>query len=169
LHVFPYREEEEVKGIRVLRPTFDIDISTRAHQQRTKALVDTGALRCLFALGVARAIGIRFSSLEQPDLIADVGGASRPVALRTVTLALPDDSTIHWETEVGFVLEEWDMDYGLLGHAGFLDRFVVSFNYANNYFAIETPESWENRTPPPDPFEEHLHRGDPEWERPRLD
>jgi hypothetical protein len=169
-HVFPYREEEMVKGTRVLRPTLDIDIATGVHEQRAKALVDTGALRCYFPRGVGEAIGIRFGPEVSRDDTIEIAGAARPVIVRMVTLALPDDPTTNWDTEVCFFMEEWDLNYGLLGHEGFLDRFVVSFNYSENYFVIERPEAWErpptDRTPPADPFEE-FQKNDPSWWPPR--
>jgi len=141
-------------------------IAANSLEQRPSALIDTGAVRCYFPRGVGEALGFKFSAFDK-DFEAEIGGAPRPVQMKMVTLSLPGDPAAYWETEVAFFLEEWQINYGILGQQGFLDRFVVSFNYSANYFVVETVESWDERTPP-DPFEE-FQKEQEGWWRPRPD
>jgi len=106
----------------------------------------------------------------QSDGSADIAGAPHDFVMRLVSLSLPDHPSMSWETEVAFFMEEWAINYGILGHQGFLDRFVVSFNYSANYFVVQTPDAWEEIAPittsgAADPFEE-FQKDDPSWWRP---
>lgn len=56
---------------------------------------------------------------------------------------------------------------GVLGNEGFLDRWVASFNYHDNYFMIEEHDSWVSRTNIDfDEVDMVLGRHDDDWRPP---
>jgi hypothetical protein len=57
-HIFPWREEDTVKGRPVLRPTIDVQLTAGDMQVTTRALIDTGAPRTVFPRGIADALAI---------------------------------------------------------------------------------------------------------------
>ena len=65
-----------------------------------------------------------------------------------VRLVLPPFDDITWEAEVDFLLDDpGPLPFGLLGQAGFLDRWVVTFNYHRSYLVVEHQEDFERRLP----------------------
>jgi hypothetical protein len=84
-----------------------------------------------------------------------------------VHLTLPPFHDVSWETEVLFLRAELDLPFaGVLGHEGFLDRWVVSFNYPDNYFVVEEHDSFVQRIPT-DQYETFQQGSyDSEWTRP---
>lgn len=81
-----------------------------------------------------------------------------------VTLTLEPFTDTSWETEVDFLLAEWDMPFGILGTEGFLDRWAVTFNRYHNYFVVQEVDDFEQRLPV-DPFIEFQRAWDG-WDRP---
>lgn len=87
-----------------------------------------------------------------------------------VSLALPEPfSAMTWTAEVGF-LHDADLNLsfaGVLGQAGFLDRWVVAFNYVDGYFVVEEHGSFTARLAQLgiDPYEE-FQRLDADWHPP---
>ncbi len=93
-------------------------------------------------------------------------GRTWDVDFEFVTLTLPPFNDISWETEVGFFREAVDLPFeGLLGTQGFLDHWVVSFDYYGSQFVVEERESFANRLPV-DVAKEFLERYDSEWAPP---
>ena len=83
-----------------------------------------------------------------------------------VTMDLPPFEGMHWETEALFLYGELDLSFaGVLGHEGFLDRWVASFNYYDGYFVIEERDAFVGRLGE-DPVEHFQGVFDSEWERP---
>jgi hypothetical protein len=83
------------------------------------------------------------------------------VDMRLVNTPFDD---IWWQAEVDFLLDDWDMPYGILGQEGFLDKWVVTFYRYRTYFVIQTMSDFE-ATIPVDQFEEFQKRFDG-WDRP---
>lgn len=149
-HVFPWREEEGFGDKRVSRPTLYIGLSIGDLTTRTKALVDTGAPRCVFQLGAAAGVGLDLRGVTPSHTVVMLG-ASRPAVTHTVTLSLPEFNE-EWEAEVDFLLEDV-LPFGVLGDEGFLNRWAVSFVASEAYFVVEPTESFQARVPL-DPYEE---------------
>jgi hypothetical protein len=83
-----------------------------------------------------------------------------------VTLCLPPFEDVVWESEVDFLIHDpGPLPFGILGQEGFLDKWVVSFNYYDSYFVVEPIEDFQRRIPI-DPFEEMQNRF-PDDYRPR--
>lgn len=132
---------------------------------RTKALIDTGAPLSIFPRGAADALGIELPSSFATTLSVDMVGKNWPAHSRAVTLELAEFRGYPWMAEVAFLLEEWPMNYGILGHRGFLDRWAVTFNAYKNYFIVESPTDFEHRLPV-DMAREFQSRFDGEWSPP---
>lgn len=65
----------------------------------------------------------------------------------TLSVSVPTFKDLTWETEVGFFYEDWGMPFsGLLGQEGFLDRWVVSFDYPRS-FVMEEKDDFRDRMP----------------------
>jgi len=92
-------------------------------------------------------------------------GGTHKAERHLVMLTLPPFHGMSWETEVLFLREELDVAFaGLLGTVGFLDRWVVSFNYYDNYFVVEERDSFQDRIPKD--MEQEFQRFDSEWAPP---
>lgn len=133
------------------------------NEWRTKALVDTGAPRTIFDRGAAEALGVDLSD-RGAQRLHFLAGQELYAVPAMVTLTLPPFDDIYWETEVDFLLGDWNMPFGLLGQVGFLDRWVVTFNHYRNYFVVQQLDDFEGRLPV-DPFEEFQKQWDG-WDRP---
>jgi hypothetical protein len=131
-----------------------------------RALIDTGAPVTIFDSAIAEALGIR---LQEPGAVAEdvyLLGRLRKAERAMVNITLPPFDDVSWETEVLFLRDELDLAFaGLLGTVGFLDRWVVSFNYYDSYFVVEERDSFVDRMPV-DLFEEFQRSFDSEWEPP---
>lgn len=77
-----------------------------------------------------------------------IAGGRWLTQLETVELTLSPFEDLTWTAEVRFLFQDWGLQFAILGQEGFLDRWVVSFNYLRNYFVVEEPESFETRLPP---------------------
>lgn len=131
----------------MLRPTVDVRLERADLAWTTKALIDTGAPSTVFDRGAGEALGFEFAPPRR-DILHFLGGEQRWAQVETVILQLEPFQDMWWETEVSFLIDEWDMPFGLLGQLGFLDRWVVSFNYYNLTFVVEEPDSFQSRLPP---------------------
>lgn len=171
-HAFPYREEEELvapggirTGKRIERPTLDVLLASEWAEWPTRALVDTGAPRNIFSRGCAEALGIDLSPPHPRKRTHVLLGQSWDAIPVMVCLTLEPFIDLSWETEVDFLLAEWDMPFGILGTQGFLDRWAVTFNRYHNYFVVQEVEIFEERLGSVDTFLEFQKTWDG-WDRP---
>jgi hypothetical protein len=158
-HIFPWREEESLLGTgqRIVRPTVDVTLSHADLDITTKALIDTGAPRCVFPRGVADALAIEFPKPWTTNFTkVHLLGQEWKAITVTLSLQLPPFDDLGWDTDVDIVAEE-GLPFGLLGYEGFLNRWVVSVNGYHSYFVIEPLESFEGRLPA-EPLEEFRRR-----------
>lgn len=151
---FPYREEdlfEHASGVvtPVLRPTLPIRVRFGAERWGVRALADTGAPFTLFDKSTGDALGVDFSREDAHREKHKIAGDERIAQIEEVELTIPAfGEDLRWTTEVGFFLLDWGMPFGgLLGQVGFLDRWVVAFNYPKS-FVIEERESYTSRQLP---------------------
>lgn len=114
---------------------------------RTKALIDTGAPRCVFPRGIGDLLGLVFPAFPS-DAATKIKlmGQSWPAITATVHLLLRPFDDMGWEAEVDFVLDE-GLPFALLGYEGFLNRWALSFNGAYGYFVVEPAEELNVRLP----------------------
>lgn len=166
-HLFPYREEEKFlnqygQEETALRPTVDVELSRGNLDWRVRALIDTGAPLTVFTRGAGEALDVDFSDRSAPRRRVRLLGKLWDVLGQHVTLTLPPFSDLWWEAQVWFLLDDWDMPYGLLGSEGFLEKWAVSFNKYYDYFVVEPAEEF-HRDLPVDPFAE-FQKLDLDWE-----
>jgi hypothetical protein len=153
-HPFPYREEDRFKSLSgevypILRPTVLMRARLGGHSWQFRALIDSGAPHTLFDRGTGDALHIDYSRGDAERESFKVAGEDRIAQMETVQLKIPygDFAPFEWEARVGFFLTDWNMPFaGLLGQDGFLDRWVVSFDYPHS-FVIEARESFLTRIP----------------------
>lgn len=154
-HTFPWREEESLTtGLRILRPTVDVQLSLGESRITTKALIDTGAPRTVFPSGVADVLGIELPETGTVEI--DLMGRRWGAITVGVSLLLRPFDDLGWEADVDFVLDE-GLNFGLLGYEGFLNRWAVSFNAYRGYLVVEPTEDFHARMPI-DQFEEVQRR-----------
>lgn len=135
-----------------MRPTLFVKLLSLDLDFTTKALIDTGAPRCVFPRGAADALDLPCPMLYEAPTRVLLMGHEWPAVTHTVTFELQPFPDLGWEAEVDFVLEE-GLPFGLLGYEGFLNRWAVTFNAALGYFVIEPAEEFHRRIPP-DPYDE---------------
>lgn len=112
----------------------------------------------MFPRGVGEGIGITFRLPSQCDRRHRIIGGEWPAQTELVTLTLEPFADLSWEAEVDFLVDDpGPLPYGLLGQEGFLDKWVISFNYYRSYFVVEPIEEFEQRLSP-DPYEELQRR-----------
>jgi hypothetical protein len=111
-------------------------------------MVDSGAPFTLFDRAAADALGVDFSRADARREHHRIAGGIYLAQVELVKLTIPAfGDELQWETEAGFFIEDWGMPFGgLLGQVGFLDQWVVSFNYPKS-FVIEERSSYEDRLP----------------------
>jgi hypothetical protein len=143
---FPYREEGNPP---LLRPTVDVRLAREPNGEwTTRALIDTGSPLTIFDRGVAEAlvIGIGHAGCQRGTVA--LLGASRPVQFEYVELSLPHYPGFSWTARVAFITDRtFQMPFqGILGAEGFLDKFVVTFHAYENFFLVEHPDEWIDRS-----------------------
>jgi len=136
---------------------------------KIRALVDTGAPFCIFSLAVAERLDIDMGLGRGRDRDVHILGGVHKARVAPVVLELPPFDGITWETQACFLYGDLELSFaGVLGQEGFLDRWVVSFNYYDRYFVVEQRDSFAERLPV-DVSEVQLREYDSEWDRPTKD
>jgi Aspartyl protease len=167
-NVFPYREEEPRLGHPpAQRPTVNLTLSTDSNEITIRALIDTGSHGCIFGRAVADALEVDVGPRCRPRRQIQILGGVHDAVVARVTLDLPPFEGLSWEAEAAFLVADLDLSFaGILGQEGFLDRWVVSFNYYDGYFVVEERDSFVGRLGV-DPYEVYQRQPfDSEWERP---
>jgi hypothetical protein len=119
----------------------DVDLRSGTFSTSSKALIDTGAPRCVFPRGFARLLGITL-----PDSISKTTGKHTFLGsewhsvTHEIELRIRPYSEITWIADIDFVVED-ELPFALLGHEGFLNRWSVTFNAGLGYFTIEDLDS----------------------------
>jgi hypothetical protein len=91
-------------------------------------LVDTGADNTILPESIARLLGIPLQPCKGPSATA-FGGQKIALSFADVELELTHpESSFRWETRVYFVSGGSDEEAIILGHQGFLDYFIVTFD-----------------------------------------
>lgn len=99
--------------------------------------------------GVAESLGIDLPRPREACGTVRILGIEVPAEPAMVHMMLPPFHEISWESEVLFLKDEVDIPFmGVLGQHGFLDRWVVSFNYYESYLVVEEQAVFEGRLPP---------------------
>ncbi len=143
----------------------DLRLANGHHEVQLVALIDTGAPATFFDAAIAEALHVRLGEPGASFEKVTVLGATHKAERHLVHLTLPPFEDMSWETEVLFLREDLNLAFaGCLGTVGFLDRWVVSFNYYDSYFVVEERDSFQARMPI-DTWQE-FQRFDSEWAPP---
>jgi hypothetical protein len=104
------------------RPIIPVVIRNPATQQsvRYQALVDSGADQCFFAGEIGELIGLDVTAGMERAVSGVVAGQTRPYYLHDVEIEVGGRSR---PATVGFMPDLAPNGHGLLGQAGFFDRF----------------------------------------------
>jgi hypothetical protein len=113
-----------------------------------RALIDTGAPISFFDRGAADAVGVRFGHAGAETGMIRIFGGTWRVQFEMVHLTLTVNDELSWPARVAFVMApELQMPFqGVLGTEGFLDKFAVTFNRYFDYFIVERPDDFHERT-----------------------
>lgn len=148
--LYPYATERHPWRSRdVLRPVSPASLAGEKLATAPRVgLVDTGAENVLAADWLADLAGLDLQANADVALIG-IGGQTAEVRFVEVELRLhgPDagGQVVSWRCDVGFV-PGWRAPFALvLGQAGFLDRFTVTFHRGAAMLAIEEWEAFDSR------------------------
>ncbi len=130
-----------------MRPVVDVSFVGQEVAPTVRALVDTGCSHVLTAPWVARAAGVDPAASDR-TMSLGIGGETVAVRFVDLTIRLhapdaEDDVYEEWQAEVG-VLRHWRPTWPcLLGQAGFLDRFTVTFSRFAQHLAVDDVERFD--------------------------
>jgi hypothetical protein len=132
---FPYLDDGAPP---IARPIVAVRAFSGDRSARFTALLDTGSPGTVLDAEVARDLGIRLGRKGAEQARMRLLGETLPVQFEHVDLALiGSDET--WTARVGFVMSDrLRMPFsGLLGSAGFFDRYVVTFAEYHGWVGVE--------------------------------
>ena len=111
------------------RPVIPLRITGNQGDAYVWALVDTGADETLMPRALAEVIGIEPNDARQ-TWVSGYGGSRVPVAPAEVTLQIGRaGKSLSWQATIGFApFEEPEDEIALLGHAGALQFFNITFS-----------------------------------------
>lgn len=100
------------------------------------AIVDSGSDHCVFPRQFLQMLGL--DPLSAPrETIAGVGGTSVPAHFFNVEIDL--QGVIRFQVYAGFTSGLDEIGLGLLGQAGFFEKFHVRFKLSQRIYEIEAP------------------------------
>ena len=112
----------------MFRPEVMITVHGRNGSGDFLALVDTGADNTILPESIARDLGITLERCKGPSATA-FGGQEIALSFADIELELVHpDGRYRWETRVYFVSGNSDKEAIILGHQGFLDYFIATFD-----------------------------------------
>lgn len=129
--IFRYEEA----GLDIYRPVIPIFLKSKSIFIFYRALIDSGADRCIFSKSIASLLEIQLSSKNKINF-QGIGKGMVEGFLEKVMIRV---GTINYEIEVVFA-EISDFGHGILGHKGFLDHFNVNLRYEDLTIEV-TPNS----------------------------
>jgi hypothetical protein len=123
----------------VHRPEVILRILGDSNEVYLTALVDTGADETILPLWVAEVTGAELHPDEITQAIG-IAGQQLEVVAGTVQLELVgDDESFGWPATIGFAhFESPDDEYAILGHAGCLNLFTLTFDAEKREVTITT-------------------------------
>ena len=111
-----------------LRPVIPLKVKHGDRAITYSVLVDSGADACIFDIQVAEELGIDLVRNGIPARVGGIAGQSAMYFIHPVTIEVGG-----WPIEIqaGFLtLPAGMFNYGVVGHQGFFEHFVVTFDVA---------------------------------------
>lgn len=124
----PHRvEDSEVfpPGTTLYVPSMKVELINKHRKVSTVALLDTGAMTCVFPISYGEQLGLNPSNL--PRCTIGGFGGSAPAAYAKVSLDFGGIWRVR--TLVGFSEAMEELGYGVLGGLGFFEKFHMLFAY----------------------------------------
>ncbi len=121
------------------RPEIPLRVIGQAGDANFLALVDTGADGTLIPRSLGERIGVEIDDSQAVPVRGFSGAGEVKVSPGLVSLELRQGETCYrWEATIGFVeFATPEAEQGILGHAGCLDFFVVTFDGETHELAVE--------------------------------
>lgn len=149
-HTFRYRQDQPTHPARPI-VSVDLEFDGRRIGLGSLALVDSGSPATFFDSSVMLDLGMRKRPPDETIWFHILGTTSR-AQFESVRLTLLDDidgrELLSWQADVAFLhRDDLQLPFrGCLGTQGFLDRFAVTFVQSKNYFVVDDPDLYTNRT-----------------------
>lgn len=119
----------------VRRPVLSLSLQNGAKRLSCRAIVDSGADHCVFPRSFLQPLGL--DPLATPvDMSSGVGSSNVPMHFANVTLDL--QGVLEFSIYAGFTPGLEQLGLGLLGQAGFFERFKITFDYSHKLYILET-------------------------------
>jgi hypothetical protein len=123
------------KGRVASRPLLRVKLVHNDQSLSCYAVVDSGADQCVFPRSFMKTLGI--NPLASPiEAMVGVNGAATPTYFAKISL---DIRVTRVPIYAGFVAGLDTVGIGLLGQAGFFDRFDIHFRLREGFFDIDVP------------------------------
>lgn len=122
----------------VLRPVIPIEVSYKNQSIKYEVLVDSGADKCLFDVGVADILGIDLNKCEKGKVTGIVGREE-------VTYSHEVEISVGgwpFHVNVGFVPNLSRDGFGVVGQRGFFEIFIVKFDLLKE--VVELKQRFKN-------------------------
>ena len=115
-----------------LRPVIPVKLSHGNNSLRFQSLIDSGADWCVFHGEIAKELGIDLKAGKQQHFYG-VGGFKQFAYFHTIQIEIGG-----WKYPCYCAFsEDLKTPYGLLGQAGFFDRFQVKFDLAKEEIELK--------------------------------
>jgi len=126
---FPYKKLKN----NTIRPIIPIVVNYGTKGLKYEVLVDSGADICVFDAEVGEALGIDIKTGIK-DEIKGIDGVGLECWFHEVKLTVLGEAIV--TTKVAFTYGLPSVGIGIVGQAGFFEKFVVRFDYSNNKVSI---------------------------------
>lgn len=118
----------------VFQPLIKIVLRDQGRKHRLLALIDSGSEFCLFPRDIADLLGINIRTGVRAEVMG-IGGGEIQFFFHEIEMLL---DRYHIRTKVGFAASGIGVS-GILGHQGFFDQFIISFNYRHRFVELKKP------------------------------
>ena len=141
IYTLPYSEYQGppspafATGRLARRPVLRITLRNGNNHISCYTIVDSGADDCVFPRSFMQPLGL--DPLTAPtEMTSGVGNPSVATHYSTVTIDL--QGQMSFPVYAGFTTGMDHLGIGLLGQAGFFERFKITFDYNNRLYVLET-------------------------------
>ena len=119
---------------KVLRPIIPIEVEKDGRSIYYEVLVDSGADHCVFNSEIATYLGIDLESGEEMSVTGITGSVEKCYA-HEVNVKVGGHP---YKVKTNFLKNMSKMGHGVVGQAGFFDKFIVKFDLAKAEIELST-------------------------------
>lgn len=127
----------------ILRPVVPVDLAGPEGEIDYYGLVDSGSDDTLIPRLLARELGLAVDDSQQSKVVG-IGGEIVVVSSANLELRIAREGRFYsWDATVGVVgVKEDEHDFVILGHSGFLEFFVATFDGQQKTLELLTTDSF---------------------------